>query len=350
MDAPNPPRQLIAAAPSSVAGALFSQLRMGGEQCLQGWVDDSRREGVNLECKRPAQSQQPGMSRADVEQMAKAASAFANSEGGVLIFGIDARDRDGQDALQALVPIANLAAFHRSAERAVADLLSPPHDGIELLAVPSVASPDSGYLAVCVEQSERRPHRSLKDQVYYRRSGDRTAPMEHSDLKDAMSRTLGPELRMSIRIEDIFGDTITPSPSATFTFLFVIEIENVGGGMARHPFLHLDPFPGLALYDPVTDRRRGPAWSRLRWDGREERLQGGVDDVIPVSTKVRVAYAYANYRPQQGLLAGVPLAAAQLILSGRFGCDGFRTHGFHEVFAAPELIVELDRRKIPISS
>lgn len=333
----------------SAAHALFEELRSDGEAALTRWVGDRREEGVHLECKRSAPTDKPGMARADIEQMAKTAAAFANSEGGVLIFGVDARNEGGLDCIQQLVPIEGLAAFARSADRVKSDLLAPAHPGVEVLAIPSARRADSGYLAVRIDQSERRPHRSLKDQIYYRRSHDRTFPMEHSDLKDAMSRTAGAALEIAIDIADvIFADGVTAEASNSFNILVAISLENTGAAMARFPFLHLETSPGGVLYNPVMDRPKAPVWPRLTTDTSEQRLQGGTDDVIPVSTKVRVAFALWTYKRDTNTIGGQPLGRAVIGLGGRFGCDGMRTTGFELIFQPAELIAELNRRGIPL--
>lgn len=341
----------MSATPSSAADVLFEELRTGGEPVLSRWKDEQRGEGVHLECKLPSSNQQPGMARADVVQMAAVVSAFANSEGGVLIFGVDAREAHGRDCIQRLVPITDIAAFHRSAEKVRADLVAPAHEGVEMISIPSATSDGSGYLAVRVDQSERRPHRSMKEQIYYRRSHDRTFPMEHSDLKDAMSRTQGPVLAIAADLVDILPNNHQPAESASsFTLLVAITIRNVGGAMARYPFLHFETSPGGGLYDPVSDRRKAPAWSRLLSEVREHRLQGGADQVIPVGTEVRATFAYWTYKRDTATVDGTPLGAFVLGLGGIFGCDGTRTQKFEITMQPHEIIGALHKRGIPITA
>jgi hypothetical protein len=335
----------------TVPEGLFADLLAGGEATLLRWQREQREESVHLECKSATPSQQPGMTKADVVQLAAVVSAFANSEGGVLVFGVDARRADGRDCIQNLVPINDIAAFHRSAEAVRADLVAPAHAGLEMLPIPSATAEGAGYLAVRVDQSERRPHRSMKDHIYYRRSHDRTSPMEHSDLKDAMSRARGPELEIAVELLDILPDDHRPVASAaSFTILVALVVKNVGAAMARYPFLHLEISPGGNLYDPTMDRRRVPAWPRMLSEAKGHRLQGGADNVIPIGTDLRVAFAYWTYKPDTATVAGTPVGAAFLGVAGKFGCEGCQTRSFATTIDAPVVVSELHRRGVPIRS
>lgn len=81
--------------------------------------------------------------------MGAALSALANSAGGLLIWGIEAkRGADDVDAAQRKVPIPQLSKFRTDVTRAVADLLMPRHDGIDIEAIDDPGEAGAGYLAI----------------------------------------------------------------------------------------------------------------------------------------------------------------------------------------------------------
>jgi hypothetical protein len=109
-----------------------------------------------------------------------------------LVWGIKAVPDpiDGVDAAQAAVPIAELARFQSEISRAIGELLMPRHDGIEIEPIEDSTQAGSGFLAIWVDRSGRRPHRSevSSEKNYFKRIGASSYPMEHYDIEDAFNR------------------------------------------------------------------------------------------------------------------------------------------------------------------
>lgn len=156
-------------------------------------------EGLQLDFKLKSNTTNGELNRDDRKVLGPALSAFANSAGGLLVWGIEAkRNSDGVDAADREVPIPNLARFQSDVTRAVGELLMPRHDGIHVLPIPDSADNTAGFLAILVERSERRPHRSEApdDKRYYKRAGDISYVMEHYDIEDAFNRVAPTELQL----------------------------------------------------------------------------------------------------------------------------------------------------------
>lgn len=178
---------------------LFDRLKRDGYHIIQETVQLRTQETVQLDFKLKESQINGQLSKNDRGVLGPAISAFANSAGGLLIWGIEAKkDADGVDAAQCAVPIPDLSRFRSEVTRAVGELLAPRYDGIEVIAVddPNVAG--AGYLAIWVDRSDRRPHRSeaANDKRYYKRAGDSTFIMEHYDLEDAFNRSAPVDLRL----------------------------------------------------------------------------------------------------------------------------------------------------------
>ncbi|AGB71063.1 MULTISPECIES: AlbA family DNA-binding domain-containing protein [Rhizobium] len=177
---------------------MWDELVSGGEAAIERLL--GRQEDLTLEFKahdlREPIFLDGSLSPAGKKIFAKEASAFSNSAGGVIVFGVDCRSTHGIDQAERLTPISSLARAETSVRDAAAELLQPRHTGIEVVRIPSLADQASGYIIVRVPRSDRRPHRSeAKGQKeYFKRIGSRSYPMEHYDVEDAFRRTTAPIL------------------------------------------------------------------------------------------------------------------------------------------------------------
>ena len=157
---------------------------------------------MNLDCKLKSDSIRPKLDKTDRKNLAKSLSAFANSDGGVLLWGVDAREEEGVDRLRDKRPIAQIATFRNDVERAIADLVSPPVADLEFLEIISNETEESGYLAILVPVSERRPHMSREngEPGFYFRNGHSRALMEVYQVRDQMLRRTAPRLEFTWQV------------------------------------------------------------------------------------------------------------------------------------------------------
>jgi hypothetical protein len=182
--------------------------------------------------------------------LAKELSAFANSAGGVIVFGIDCRNVDGVDQAEKLTPIASLNRAETSIRDAASELLQPRHSGIQVSAVPTGANQNEGYVVVEVPRSDRRPHRSeAKNQKeYFKRIGGRAYPMEHYDIEDAFRRSTSPLLSLAPSFQQ-------GSRSADWArFEFVLGIRNEGEVTAKSVSMQLWDIRGGIFGDDLGVR------------------------------------------------------------------------------------------------
>jgi predicted HTH transcriptional regulator len=198
---------------------LFERLRQEGCSFIEELVKNRHPETVQLDFKLKENLTNGELNKKDREILGPALSALANSAGGLLIWGIEAkRGADGVDAAQKKVPIPQLSRFRSDVIRAVAELLMPRHDGIDIETVEDPATAGAGYLAIWVERSARRPHRSeaAGDKRYYKRAGDSSFIMEHYDIEDAFNRIAPTHLRLVFderRDDGTFGSSDQAIPT-----------------------------------------------------------------------------------------------------------------------------------------
>jgi hypothetical protein len=160
-----------------------------------------------------------------------------------LVWGIAAaRDPiDGVDAAQAAVPIAELALFQSEMSRAIGELLMPRHDGIEIEPIEDAAQAGAGFLAIWVDRSDRRPHRSEVKGAknYFKRIGASSYPMEHYDIEDAFNRIAPTQLRLVFddrRNDGTFGS----GDQTTYSYVLRFSLRNDDRRSASAPYVWVE--------------------------------------------------------------------------------------------------------------
>ncbi|MCJ2099020.1 helix-turn-helix domain-containing protein [Methylobacterium sp. E-046] len=217
---------------------LFDRLSKEGEPGIRRLIAERMQEGVQLDFKQKGDPRKGGFDANDKKILAKAVSGFANSAGGLLVWGVNAeKGPDGIDCAQApAAPIAQIDLFLSEATTLVGQLIQPRHDGIQLRSVPSASAPGSGYLLIYVQRSERRPHRSEASgqKQYFKRAGDSFFEMEHYDIEDAFKRFAVPDLRLTWRVDPIIRDG-----DGNTVCELVLQLKNVSEVTAKYPYLDL---------------------------------------------------------------------------------------------------------------
>jgi hypothetical protein len=101
-------------------------------------------------------------------------SAFANTEGGVLLWGLDCRrDDSGVDQVVGKSLVAEPEAFVSKLRSMLSQMNSPPVAGVHIDSVPDPEDGNRGYVVCYIPESANKPHRAeLAGRNYYLRIGD----------------------------------------------------------------------------------------------------------------------------------------------------------------------------------
>ncbi|WP_454655542.1 AlbA family DNA-binding domain-containing protein [Bosea beijingensis] len=310
--------------------SLFDQLVAGGEDSLQKLVDERAQESLQLDFKTKADPTRARFSDDDKRVFGKALSAFSNSAGGLIIWGVDCRKgSDGLDGAQELLPISDIEHFYSEAVRLSGDLIIPRHGGVRVEKVNSKRQPGAGYLVVQVDRSERRPHRSEAkgDKQYYKRAGESSFPVEHYDIEDAFKRQSTPELDLGVRFKRGMTDGTGRVLNGALE-LFLVNTSNVSAAM---PYLQeRENFGARADF-------RGPALVSHSTEGEWESHTGEVSAVIhPGLSRTMALYQVAFDWKNSGCdIEGRNSAHWEFYSQCRFGCENI---------AASEKTIHLDYR------
>lgn len=189
----------------------------------------------------------------DEKNLAKGVSGFANTSGGVLIWGV-------QDKTGALRPIPGITEFTARIVDRVSKVTDPPTIGVQSahLLLPN----GTGYAAILVPMSDLPPHQvitKVKDIQfrYFMRSASDFAPMPHSLLEDKFGRRPRPKLEILHPQVSVFSSN--GMGDATHWALD-LSLRNTGRGTARDIAFRIS---AKVLIGSPGDFGFGIGWSAL---------------------------------------------------------------------------------------
>jgi hypothetical protein len=164
------------------AEELFLRIKEGGAEEIHAMIKAKVVEELFLDYKRSS-TRLPGpkLSDDDRKNLAKAIAGFGNSEGGVVVWGVDCRHTDEGDVPTEAVPISSPLALKTLFDGAIGGLTLPAHSGVENAAVPHRTG--EGFVITHVPIGLNVPYQTLyPKQEYYIRAGSAFQPTPHNVL------------------------------------------------------------------------------------------------------------------------------------------------------------------------
>jgi hypothetical protein len=203
---------------------------------VREFVSTGREEDLHLDFKVVVD---PTLSREDRKPMAVALSGFANSDGGIVVWGVDARlNASGVDCAVALREIAQAPLCLTRLNSLTGQCVSPLVAGVKHRAI--LCEGTSGFCVSLVPPSDSGPHMAKAgEDRYFKRSGSSFYRMEHFDLEDMFGRRQRPLLTLSLNLVPRRGE----DPHEELHF----NIINSGRGVAKHVGFICQFEPGVTL-------------------------------------------------------------------------------------------------------
>jgi hypothetical protein len=197
-------------------------------------------EGLQLEFKEKEDPTTAVLSKTDQKGIAEVVSAFANSDGGTLIFGVKTHRKGSADVALELVAIADVAQFARNFSTVCSLNVSPQNPRLRVRTIAANQKTNAGFLVCDVERSDLRPHMSTAPGVhrYYRRSFEGTVPMTPSEVRDQILAVRDAILEPVIAFPA--GGMFSPNAhwiSASVSIVF--SLKNTGRALCRNPFFRV---------------------------------------------------------------------------------------------------------------
>lgn len=180
---------------STLLQDLFDGIR--SLEDIQRFVDEEREEDLHLEFKQKKDTRNGAPGPEDKENFSKCLSAFANSDGGVLVWGVKTDHRDQVDRATGCKPIAEPEKFRARLQDSLLGATQPPVDGVSIAVV--LAADGAGFVKCLIPASDKPPHMA-SDNKYYRRTSNASRQMEHYELEDMFGRRQRPALKLRLAL------------------------------------------------------------------------------------------------------------------------------------------------------
>ena len=166
---------------------------------LQSLISDGVEEGTQLDYK-------SGIDKTKEKwksEIAKDISAMANSNGGVIIYGIKEYDEPYKRYLpEKIVPLDTTEISRETLMQVITNNISPKVEGVEIQTIPvSQEKPNEVIYVVTVPQSSTA-HQNLRTKQYFKRYGSTTDAMEDYEIRDVMNRCTHPDVRLEFEIRE----------------------------------------------------------------------------------------------------------------------------------------------------
>lgn len=188
------------------------------------------------------------------KEISKDVSAFANSDGGIIIYGIKEFSDPAKRHLPELIdPVDRTFISKEWLEQVINSNISPRLDGLKI--VPISINISSNEVVYIVDIPKSNTAHQAADLRYYKRNNFESVPMYDFEVRDIMNRKKSPKIELSFEIEQHTFEVRSMFPSmptfplhqhrqpekefATSNTLFVFG-HNVGGVYANYVNCHLE--------------------------------------------------------------------------------------------------------------
>ena len=219
----------------SRAEDLFSRIEAVGEAYVDELIDSRKSEESFLDFKRSANHGATSkLHEDDRKNLSKALSGFSNSEGGVILWGVDcSSDPAIGDVAKAKKPLQNPTRFVSLLENAVSGCTIPAVQGCRSIAIP--AGP-SGFAATLIPRSPNAPHQVTKDSRYLIRAGSNFQPVPHAVLAGLFGRHPQPVVYPNFKLDPVVVE------GTRISIKFDVVLANGGSVVAEDLFLSVFGF------------------------------------------------------------------------------------------------------------
>ncbi len=216
---------------------IFERISLEGEAAIDEFILTRKSEELFLDFKRSADEGSAGhLHQNDRNNLGRAISGFANSEGGVIVWGVDCRPGPGgADVARFKFPLVDSAAFASWLESAVSGCTMPACTGVRSISI--AGNEDAGFAATYIPKSARAPHQDLARGGYYIRAGSDFLPAPYGVLAGLFGKRPEPFVFHQLYIEKSIQ--ISSQESAVDAVVGFVLVSD-GPGIARDLFMSLD--------------------------------------------------------------------------------------------------------------
>jgi hypothetical protein len=244
------------------AEELYERLKKQGNSCIDEFILTQKSEELFLDFKLSADNGNgKRLNENDRNNLAKSISGFSNSEGGVIVWGIDcSKDFDGSDVATAKHHITNVKRFVSWLEEAISGCTIPPNTGVQNHPL-EIDSGGNGFVLTYIPKSDHAPHQDVSSKKYYIRAGSNFVPILHDVLAGMFGRRPHPKIKCNFlaypfkvndnRIRMSVGFHISNDGPGIAEGLFVSVLAlSIGGSNCSFQFYDLQE--GFRLFKSIN--------------------------------------------------------------------------------------------------
>ncbi len=289
---------------------LFERLCRDGVSAIDELIATRAGEELFLEFKRSADDGHGIVLHPnDRKNLAKAVSGFGNSEGGVIVWGVECKT-----VAASKHPISEITTFVSRLSDQVSGCTVPPHSGVDSRSILLPKSAD-GFAVTYIPKSPHCPHQTTGDQRYYMRVGSSFGHVPHAVLAGMFGRRPQPLISISLTPEST-GLSYRKSGESGIHVLgasYEVRLHNDGPCTMTGAFVTVNaPLPGPYCEMYCSGRLAehflyAKASEASYWTIAKETFQ------IPPAGSVRLEGLHLNL---------VPPFENDLTVDVTFGCEG----------------------------
>lgn len=230
---------------------LYEQFLSQGLHLINSWIDEGAREDLHIDFKRKAKPYETKLSDEDRKNYSKALSGFANSDSGLIIWGVGAPGSGTSERTKH--PIKRVRAFAETLDSYISRLVSPSVLEAENLVIFENEEKDLGYVISYIPKSSRAPHRAEAEGLkhYYMRYGESFKIAEHYELEFIFGRRHAPDLGVFWGVEVEHTEAIN-SRNQSYECLLRIGVTNQGRAIAKYACLRMR-YDAISFYQMDQD-------------------------------------------------------------------------------------------------
>ncbi len=234
----------------SRAEDIFQKLVYFGEDAIDDFIINSQTEELFLDFKQAVSVGKnfTTLHRDDRKNLAKAISGFGNSEGGVIVWGVEcSRDIEIGDVARAKVKVKNVYRFLSWLENAISGCTIPSHNKVRNHII-SVDENGDGFIATYIPKSDIAPLMTTTGNTIYIRSGSNNVPAPYSVIAGMFGRRPQPNVELLFAdkslevLENVDEDMLYPNsidnpPERYIKISFSLQCNNDSNVIAREMYL-----------------------------------------------------------------------------------------------------------------
>jgi hypothetical protein len=250
------------------------------------WLEVKGRRGLDLTL--------PKVNEADIrENLSKAISAFANSGGGIIVFGLENPQNAWQIDDGGIELIIKKPSTREWLEDVIPTLIELPLPSFNVYVIQGKSDASQivtgrGIFVIEIPDSDQAPHQAI-DKRYYARVGGKSRPIGHLLVTDIFGRRQLPKIQLEFDIEmsnyidqglfppvssSLLGQNLNNEPEKKTKFELIVSARNTGRVFAKYvnsfvyiPIILIPDWEQEPLYDEQDfeeiDGTKYMVWSRL---------------------------------------------------------------------------------------